>query len=383
MSSPVAGSTRISILLPDLRGGGAERVSVNLVNELVRRGLSVDLVLMRVEGQLLESVDAKVRIVDLRAPRVRHVLIALIGYLKRSRPAGMVAHMWPLTVIAVLAKVLSRASTRLVLVEHTNWSASEISISKRRLLFVGATMRVLFPFADSRVAVSNGARLDMAKISGLPPACFAVLNNPVVGAEIPKSASLGAVADEWWNWKGAKIIAVGALRKDKDFATLLRAFARLLEQVDARLLILGEGSLRGELEAMARDLGVSARLSMPGFVADPSHYFARADLFTLSSTAEGLPTVIIEALAQGTPVVSTDCPSGPREILEGGRLGTLVPMGDAETFVAAIHESLSKSHDRDALRARAQDFSVDKATNAYLDLLLPGWRGQPLILEHS
>ena len=374
MSKSSEAEARIGILLPSLCGGGAERVSLNLANELVRRGLSVDLVLMRVEGQLLQSVDPKVRIVDLRAPRMRQVLLALIGYLRRSAPTGLVAHMWPLTIIAVLAKAISRASTRLVLVEHTNWSASQISISKRRLLFVGATMRALFPLADARVVVSNGARLDIAKISGLRAGRFAVLNNPITGARAPASASSDVVADEWWDWTGAKILAVGAFRKDKDLATLLHAFARLSAHVNARLLILGEGSLRKELEIMAARLGVSTRLSMPGFVADPRPYFARADLFTLSSTAEGLPTVIVEALEQGTPVVSTDCPSGPCEILDDGHYGTLVRMGDPDALAAAMLQSLQATHDHDALRARARDFSVDKAADAYLDLLLPGWR---------
>ncbi len=369
VSGSEAERSRIAIVLPDLQGGGAERVGINLANELARRGYLIDLVLMRVEGELLQLVDQRVQIIDLTAPRVRFVLPALVKYFKRASPRGVVVHMWPLTIVAVVARALARISTKLILVEHTNWSASEIAGNKFRLFFVGITMRLMFPFAESRVVVSSGARNDIARISGLLPEQFTVLNNPVVGCEVSESIGFEQVAEDWWNWIGPKILAVGSLRKDKDFATLLRAFERIQEESGARLLILGEGGMRIELEQLATELGVIDRLSMPGFTVNPTPYFERADLFVLSSTAEGLPTVIIEALAVGTPIVSTDCPSGPREILEEGRFGTLVRMGDPEKLAKAMQDSLSSEHDSDPLICRAQDFSVRSAADAYLKVL--------------
>ena len=147
---------------------------------------------------------------------------------------------------------------------------------------------------------------------------------------------------------------------------------QLRRRVDARLLILGDGECRAALAAQARQLGIESSVFMPGFVKDPSPYYQHADLHVLSSTGEGLPTVIIEALEAGTPVVSTDCQSGPREILSDGQFGRLVPVGDAVALAAAMAASLAATHDRAALKARAQDFSIDKAVDQYLDLLSPG-----------
>src|SRR5690606_26732556 len=137
------------------------------------------------------------------------------------------------------------------------------------------------------------------------------------------------------------------------------------------LCILGEGEERPRLQALVDALGLDGRLLLPGYQSDPAPWYAHADLFVLSSDHEGFGNVIVEALEQGVPVVSTDCPSGPREILEGGKYGTLVPVGDAAALASAIDDALSREHNHDALKRRAQDFSVDKAADAYLDLLLP------------
>ena len=175
----------------------------------------------------------------------------------------------------------------------------------------------------------------------------------------------------WWSGKHLRLLAVGNLIPIKDYSTLLAAFALLRQRVDAQLLILGEGNCRNELEAQATKLGIEGSLYMLGFVKDPSPYYHRADLHILSSAGEGFGNVIVEALAAGTPVVSTDCPSGPREILCNGKFGRLVPVGDASKMAWAMAESLATAPDRLALKARAQDFSIDKAVDKYEDLLFP------------
>jgi glycosyltransferase involved in cell wall biosynthesis len=167
-------------------------------------------------------------------------------------------------------------------------------------------------------------------------------------------------------------LAVGTLKVIKDYNTLLHAFALLRQRVDARLLVLGEGECRPALEAQISQLGIETSVFMPGFVKDLSPYYQHADLHVLSSTGEGLPTVLIEALEAGTPVVSTDCQSGPREILSDGKFGRLVPVGEAVALAAAMSESLAATHDTTALKARAQDFSIDKAVDQYKELLFPG-----------
>lgn len=376
MTMSTASNERIAIVLPDLRGGGAERVCVNLANEVVRRGFDVDVVLMRLQGELVNQIDPRVRVVDLRAPRVRNFLLPLIRYLRSNPCNALVVNMWPLTVITGIAHRLARHTGKVVLVEHTNWTASQIAGKSLRRRLVGLSMRWFFPWADERVAVSEGSARSLVEISGLSRSWFNVLYNPVVGRPLME-ADAPVSLEAWWQGEHKRVIAIGTLRKDKDFESLLHAFKNVCASTDAKLLILGEGGLRASLEELVDRLGLRSKVFMPGFVSEPRIYLQRADLFVLSSRAEGLPTVVIEAIEQGTPVVSTDCPSGPREILEDGKFGTLVPVGDVEALAKAMEDALAREHDHEALKRRAQDFSVDKAADAYLDLLLPDWREQP------
>lgn len=366
----VKNDERLSILLPDLRGGGAERVAVNLANSFVQRGYAVDMVLLSATGEFLTDLLPGIRVVDLKLKRLRSVLFPLVRYLRQSRPAALLACMWPLTVVALWARTLALVPMRVLVAEHTTWSRDEIANSSWGRWKVGSTMHFAFPGAEGIVAVSQGAADDLARFANLDRKAITVIYNPVVGdAKPPASAPLAPAG--WWTGPHHKVLAVGTLKTIKDYATLLQAFARLCHRIDARLLILGEGECRPALEAQARQLGIEASVFMPGFVKDISPYYQQADLHVLSSTGEGLPTVIIEALAVGTPVVSTDCPSGPREILCEGQFGRLVPVGNAAALTVAMADSLAATHDTAALKARAQDFSIDKATDRYLELLFP------------
>ena len=232
-------------------------------------------------------------------------------------------------------------------------------------------MHHFFPKADAIVAVSQGAADDLARFSGVNRSSISVIYNPVVGDAERQPTSFPDEPQGWCAGAHRRVLAVGTLKAIKDYATLLNAFAVLRRRVDARLLILGEGECRSALEAQAKALGIADSVFMPGFVANPSPYYQHADLHVLSSTSEGFGNVIVEALATGTPVVSTDCPNGPREILADGKFGRLVQVGDVEALAGAMEESLASEHDRAALMARAQDFSVDKAAKRYLELLLP------------
>lgn len=359
---------RIAIVLPDLRGGGAERVAVNLANSLVQRGFAVDMVMMSATGEFLADLRPEIRVVDLHAKRLRGALFPLVHYLRQTRPDAMLACMWPLTVIAPWARKLAQVSTRVVVAEHTTWSRDEIVRSVLARWQVRATMHISFPRAGGVVAVSHGAADDLARFAHLDRDAITVIYNPVVGEAKPSISESLAPAD-WWSGPHRRVLAVGTLKTIKDYATLLAAFAQLRQRVDARLLILGEGDCRPALEAQARQLGIEDSVFMPGFVKDPSPYYQHADLHVLSSTGEGFGNVIVEALEAGTPVVSTDCPSGPWEILEGGRYGRLVPVGDAEALACAIERTLAEPVDREALKARAREFSVEKAAERYLALL--------------
>lgn len=356
--------------MPDLRGGGAERVAVNLANGFAQRGYAVDMVLLSATGEFLADLRPEIRVVDLHIKRMRWALLPLVRYLRQARPDAMLACMWPLTLTALWARSLARVPTRVVVAEHTTWSRSELLERWSVGWQVRTSMHHVFPYADGIVAVSQGAADDLARFANLDRNAITVIYNAVVGEE--QAGSIGPLEPAgWWTGTHRRVLAVGTLKMIKDYATLLAALAQLRKQVDARLLILGEGECRAALEAQVRQLGLEGSVFMPGFVKNLPPYYQHADLHVLSSTGEGFGNVIIEALAAGTPVVSTDCLSGPREILCDGQFGQLVPVGDAHALAAAMAESLTATHDRAALKARAQDFSIDKAVDQYEALLFP------------
>lgn len=360
----------IAILIPHLAGGGAERVAVNLANALAVRGYAVDMVLLQAQGQLLPDLAPSVRVVNLDVARVRGALWPLVRYIRQAQPQALLANMWPLTLKAVWARSLARVPTRLVLVEHTTWSGSELLARPTVGWQARMSMRLFYPQADGIVTVSHGAADDLAAFAGLARRSITAIYNPVVGAERePCSAELEPAG--WWSGHHKRVLAVGTLKPIKDFGTLLDAFATLVRQVDARLLILGEGECRLALEAQVLRLGLQGRVFIPGFVKDTEPYYQTADLHVLSSKGEGFGNVVVEALAAGTPVVSTDCPNGPREILSDGRFGRLVPVGDAAALSVAMQDTLAAPPDPASLKARAQDFSIDKAVEQYLQVLLP------------
>jgi glycosyltransferase involved in cell wall biosynthesis len=258
---------------------------------------------------------------------------------------------------------------RLVVAEHTTWSRDELLQRFTVGWQIRTSMHRFFPNADGIVVVSQGAADDLARFSGVDRSSISVIYNPVVG-DAERQPSFPPNEPQGWcvgNYR--RVLAVGTLKAIKDFATLLNAFAFLRQRVDARLLILGEGECRAALTTQAQELGIADSVFMPGFVKNLLPYYQHADLHVLSSTGEGFGNVIVEALAAGTPVVSTDCPSGPREILAGGRFGRLVPVGNAQALATAMRESLASEHDGAALIARAQDFCIDSAVDQYEKLL--------------
>lgn len=359
---------RIAIALPDLRGGGAERLNLDLAREFSARGHPVDLVLMRAEGELLERVPPGVRVIDLKAPRFRDLTGPLTTYFRREQPATLLAAMWPLTSFAAIARRIARSGTRVIVSEHSLLSLSYADRGSMHRAVLRASLAATYRLAAARVAVSSGVADDLAALSGLERDRFEVIFNPIPS---PSSTELDHPDAVWGTPRGRRILTVGSLKAAKNQALLIRAFAQLHDWEDARLMLLGEGAMRGELEALAEAEGQGRRVIMPGFVADPGPYYRSADLFVLSSDYEGFGNVIVEALACGLPVVSTDCPSGPAEILEGGRFGRLVPVGDATALAAAMREALEAEHDRAMLMRRAEDFSVAEAADKYLRLMHP------------
>ena len=359
---------RIAVLLPDLRGGGAERVSIDLAKEFEHSGLVPEFVLMQAQGEFLAETEAAFLIHSLDCARVRQVPLALARYLRNQRPDALLATMWPLTVIAPMAQKLSGHHCRVLVSEHCILSAQYRSWGGIHRALMRKSMTMGYRWADARVSVSSGVADDIAYLSGLPREAFSVIHNPILPPDTPSDTAIAEAHRLWNGPEGARIVSVGSIKPEKNHSLLMRAFA-LLNRSEARLMFVGEGKGRDALLSLARDLGVDDRVILAGFQPDPTPFYKTADLFVLSSDYEGFGNVIVEAMACGTPVVSTDCPSGPREILENGRFGRLVPVGDAEALSNAMGSALDRPEDSDALKRRAADFAPEIAAHKYLNLL--------------
>lgn len=344
---------------------------VTLANAFADRGYAVDLVLALGEGPYLQSVGPKVCVVDLRAGRVLKALLPLIRYMRREKPVAMLSVMTHANVIAILARLLARVKTRLVVSERTTMSveASRARGFTERSIF--AVVPVLYRSADCVTAVSRDCAVDLQHFFGFQAHPVEFIYNPFELELIRKRAE-ETVSHPWFEpGQPPVVLAIGRLNQAKDYPTLIRAFSKLRANRDVRLMILGEGELRIDLEGIVAECGLGAeQVQLPGFVSNPFAYLARCAVFALSSHYEGLPGALIEAMACGTPVVSTDCPSGPREILEDGRWGSLVPVGDEDALAEAIDTVLSTPQaSLPDVRGRAEDFGLPQAVDKYLNVL--------------
>jgi glycosyltransferase involved in cell wall biosynthesis len=375
---------------------------------LLERGFQVDVVVCRREGPLVARVPPGARLIELQpswplmarlyalaadpgglAELLRPVLFSgqpphrlmflpdLTRYLRRARPEGLLAATPTPNLMAVWGRRLARVPTRIVVSQRNTLSSTHGGSGKWRKRFLPALLRRVYNQADGIVAVSDGVAEDLAESTGIRRERIETVYNPVVTPELIRKAD--EPLDHPWFEEGAPpvLLGVGALIPQKDFPTLVRAFARVRARRPCRLMILGQdkspedtAARHTELRALADELGVAQDLELPGFVDNPFKYMARASLFVLSSRFEGLPGVLIQALACGCPSVSTDCPHGPAEILDGGRYGALVPVGDDAALADAIAATLDAPPPATMLRARAERFSVQRAVDRYLDLLL-------------
>jgi len=357
---------KISLFLPSLRGGGAERVMVNLARGFAERGLQVDMVLAKAEGPYLSEVHDGVRVVDLGSKRVLYSLPGLVRYLRRERPDAMLSAMTHANVIAIWARRLAGVKTRLVVSEHNNLSIATENSRSLRAKLMPWFIRRFYPSSDAVVAVSRGVAEDLAARTGLPIEIIRVIYNPVITPELFAKAE--EPLDHPWFQPGEPpvILGVGRLVRQKDFATLIHAFALVREERPARLMILSEGEERPALESLVRELGIEEDVSLPGFVENQFKYMKRAAVFVLSSRWEGFGNVLVEAMALGTPVVSTNCPSGPAEILEGGKWGRLVPVGDVHKLAASMLETMNGNNPD--CSQRISEFSLSSIADQYAEV---------------
>lgn len=362
---------KTTIFLSDLDGGGAERVMLNLAQGFINKGLDVDLVLVRKIGPYLEQIPPQVRVVDLQGVSLLRSIPALSNYLKKERPQILFSALEDTNIVAILAKLLARVPTPLVVTVHNNLSQESCHAPNLKRKLVPYLVPWFYPFADGVVSVSNGVAEDLAKL-GLAKEKIRVIHNPIVTPQL--SYKLQQKVEHPWLQLGQPpvILGVGRLTKQKDFPTLIAAFAKVRQQIPVKLMLLGEGEERSYLEALVQKLGVAEDVSLPGFVANPYAYMAKARVLVLSSAWEGFGNVLVEAMAAGTPVISTNCPSGPAEILAQGDYGKLVAVGDSEGMAVAIAKTLQEEPNSQLLQQRAVDFSLEKVVSQYQQLISVG-----------
>lgn len=376
-------SRHLAVFVYGLSGSGSERQALVLARTFAARGHKVDLVVACSQGPLYQELSPLVRLVAFNH-RWRHLpwtamnksrwalasVATLASYLRHEQPDVVLSAANHVNDAALWARYLARARTRLVVRVSNQLSPSTAYTRGAKNLFRPQLAGRFYPWADAIIAVSDGVADDVARVTSLPRECITTIYDPVMTPELQEK--MRAPLDHPWFAPGSPpvLLAVGRLATQKDFPTLLRAFARVQAVRKVRLVILGEGQERLELEALARELSVASDVALPGFVLNPFPYMMRASALVLSSAWEGLPAVLIEAMACGCPVVSADCPSGPAEILDGGAYGPLVPVGDDAALAKAILSVLDMPPDPERLRARAALFSVERATDQYLQVLL-------------
>ena len=371
---------KICIVLPSLGGGGAERLHVNLIKEWLLDGHDAELVILASSDQnnvLQDIVPINCKVTFLGTSRIRSSLFTLTKYFFKNKYDVVLAAMWPITVITVIASLISSLKNRpkIFVSEHTMLSVSrshELNVSEYAIRI---TSNIFYRFVNGIIAVSGGVRDDISNMCNIRKEKISVIHNPAaIGIKKPTKEEIEAFASEFWKKDiHYKLLAVGTLKQQKGFDILINAFNLFPEEIkkDCQLIILGEGPERKNLEGQIDKLNLKNFISLPGFQIDPYPWFFSADLFVLSSRWEGFGNVIVEALEAGVTVVSTDCKSGPAEILENGRHGYLVASEDSEGLATSIVHALENKFSEKDLINRASEYSAASVSKKYLEYF---WR---------
>ena len=363
---------KVDLVLCQLKGPYANKIppGVNVI-ELRRTGIGLSKIkVFLANPEAVKSLCLPI-LLALKPPKTIRYLHSLAIYLRREQPDALLSAKTPANLVAIWAKRLANVGTRIVVSERTNLSMITQYSQKWRWRFVPPLIGKVYPQAERIVTVSSGVADDLAASTGLPRATIKTIYNPTLTTKIAEKAQT-PISHTWLPPTTLPVIlGVGRLVPSKDFPTLLKAFAYIHKKHPARLLILGEGRERTKLEALASELGIEEDVSFPGFEPNPYAFMSRASVFVLSSAWEGLPNALIEALACGCPVVSTNCPSGPQEILANGAFGPLVPVGDDRALAEAILHTLEHPPNAERLRSRAAEFDIQTIAEQYLQALLP------------
>jgi len=353
---------RIAIFFHDFGIGGAERVMVQLAHGFMGIGYQVELVLACAEGLLLSEVPTEARIINLNSRKPFAMFMRLIKYLRTERPNALLSPFEVTSVIAILAKRISRVPTRVIVRISVHLSRNKRTRLKKIIERVVVSM--VYPLADGIIAVSRGVAEDLASYAGISFDCIKIIYNPVVSEQLLLAAEQPVNHPFFADGQSPVVLGVGRLTEQKDFSTLINAFDIIRRKIPSRLIILGDGEKRPVLEKLIRSSGLQDLVDLPGFELNPFAFMKRASVFVLSSKWEGLPGALIQALACDCPVVSTDCMSGPSEILRGGEYGHLVPIGDVEAIASAIGAVL-QGNIRKPPKSWLEQYTIDSVIPQY------------------
>jgi len=364
---------RICLFLPSFAGGGAERVFVQLANEFTALGVNVDFTVATASGPYLAELSEVVRVIDFDASGVLMSLPKLAAYLRANNPDVMLSGLDHANVVSILAKFVAHRGTRCVISVRSVPSAANRGAKSVRTWIIRQLTRFTYRFADKIIVNSEAVAIDVSRVMRTPRGRMEVVYNPVNIASIKALSSVEIIHP--WVKPGCPPIILGVGRLDtlKDFQTLIRAFSVVRSGRECKLIILGEGPEREQHEKLVGELDLQKDISLPGFVLNPFAWMRHAAVLVSSSLTEGCPNVLMQALACGTPVVSTDCVGGSAEILECGKWGRLVSVGDVDAMADAIEKTIDAQNYPDG-RRRANDFSPSKIVEQYLRILLPEYQ---------
>lgn len=359
---------KIALFMDSFVGGGEQRAIVNLAKAMANTGNIIDIVCLHKEGPYLYLVPDNIRVVTLRVRKSFLAVGPLAAYFRLSKPDVVMSTLTRCNVCALLAQRIAFRSLPVLVKEATTPSLAYQNNKSMRTWILKKAASWTYPMAGSIIAVSKAAAEDMTRFFQLPPEKITILYNPVVTSDMLDKAELPS-GHRWLDRADRPVVlSVGRLVSEKDHATLLKAFAIAKRDIPCRLIILGEGPERQNLVELAKSLEISSDFDLPGFVDNPFAWMSKASLFVSASRREGLPNSIIEAMACGLPVVSTDCPSGPREILNGGRLGSLVKVGDVDSLAKSMIQGLESPISSETLKESVAKYNDHLISNRYLSL---------------
>jgi glycosyltransferase involved in cell wall biosynthesis len=360
--------TGIAFFLPNLAGGGAERVMLDIARGLLSKGYKVDLVLCSLDGPYISELPVGINLQNLNTTRIRNSFFKFYKYLKTNPDKPIVVTLQYANLFCLFFKKFLGVKNKII-IRESNAISRKFNKGKWRDRCFLKAIKFLYPSADSIIAVSNGIKKDLVKVLNMPPGKITVIPNPVfiTSPQISDQGSGSHVRVE--PGSPPVVLGVGRLEPQKDFTTLINAFALARKEIECRLIILGEGSLRERLVDLTERLGIDQFVDFPGFQIDPFSYMRKAKLFVLSSRWEGFPNVLIQALASGCSVVSTDCEYGPAEILDNGEYGHLIPVGDVEEMAKRIVLVLKNDTPKFPEKNWTKDYSLELITNMYIGVV--------------